>query len=358
MDIERFKQYLIKAKTTRGRFRKPRTVDLHIQTITRLTTLCPTLTLKSINTFLATQYESGNKATYINDYIYTLRVYGRFKKTNRYEKLEYYPEEEFIQETLSDEEIKAFLELPPATTKRYDPRTKKYLTYQFAPHHYKIWTLFFKILAYTGMRPGEVAHLTVDDCDFGKQVFKILPEHVKTNDFRYVPISPIIVSEVEAYVKSLSGTLLFPAPRGGMHRQGGVFQDGEWCYQFHTRLQRLGIKRKNLRTSSLRPSFITRMLAEDISISKIQKIVGHKRITTTAHYTHHTTKDIIESIKQDPLARGALTIKERMLQGRKALENLGLTVTSCSITKDGFIYKTMTILGFCMTGMQAQLYFS
>jgi hypothetical protein len=48
------------------------------------------------------------------------------------------------------------------------------------------------------------------------------------------------------------------------------------------------------------------MLGEDVNIFKVQKIVGHRQISTTAGYTHLTTKDIINAIKKDPLARGGL----------------------------------------------------
>ena len=34
------------------------------------------------------------------------------------------------------------------------------------------------------------------------------------------------------------------------------------------------------------------MLEEDVNLFKVQKIVGHRKIETTAHYTHLTTKDI------------------------------------------------------------------
>lgn len=76
-----------------------------------------------------------------------------------------------------------------------------------------------------------------------------------------------------------------------------------WHYNFHTRLKRLGIKRKNLTPYSLRHSLITRLLEEDVNLFKVQKLVGHHQIETTAHYTHLTTKDLQETIKKHPLIR-------------------------------------------------------
>jgi len=213
---------------------------------------------------------------------------------------------------MSDAEIEAFLSLPPPTN---GERVK---------NNYAVWTLFFKILAYSGMRPGEVAHLAIDRVDFGRQVFVL--EDTKTNTPRYVPIAPALLSDLTDHIKTLTGDKLFPSTRGGKFRQNGVVNDVDWGYNFHSRIKRLGIKRKNLRPYSLRPSFITRMLDEDVNIFKVQKIVGHRQISTTAHYTHLTTKDITRAINKDPLSRASLPYYERLKlfrEGtRKLLEDL------------------------------------
>lgn len=334
---QNFRDYLIKTHTQRGRYRRQRTVDLHLSLFYRLRTCCPDLTIEQIRDYLDSLYTRGRTGTYINDYIDMLHLYGRCMNTTTYDSLTYYPEKEFVQETMSEDEIRAFISLPAPTISRYDPRQKKEISYIFDPAGYQIYTLFFSILAYTGMRPGECAHLTIDDVDFGRQVFKLRAENVKTNEYRLVPIPVLLIQQIKDHIAGMSGDLLF-----GSRRKGGAVMDSvDWGYQFHARLKRLGIKRKNLRPSSLRPSFITRMLSEDIALSKVQKIVGHKQITTTAHYTHHTTKDIINTIKQDPLARESLTPEERMRQLRSVIESIGLFVSSLYKTDNGYIVEIL-----------------
>lgn len=307
-----FKLYLIQGKgASDGKMvrRKDRTVELRTSLLSTLFLVSPQLSVVTIQQHLINLYQlERKKATYINSYIDTLRLYGRYKKTTEYEEIDYFPEERYIQQTMSDEEIEAFLRLPPSRKGIVEEK------------HYYTWTLFFKIMAFTGMRPGEVSHLTTDDVDFGREV--LILRETKTNDSRYVPIAPSFSHDLKEHMRSLEGELLFPPKSGGSYRGENTLGSDRWGYQFHTRLARLGIKRKGLRPYDLRPSFITRMLAEDISFSKIQKIVGHKQIATTAHYTHLTTKDIVKTIKKDPLNRKILPLYERTKMFRELVWKL------------------------------------
>lgn len=296
-ELERFKLYVIKSG------RKKQTAEWHVSLISRLLGVSKNLDLDQINAFLLEMIEQGRKGTYVNAHIDSLRVYGRFIGDDRFTSITYFKEQVFVQATMSDSEIESFLTLPPKTG------GEKAIT------NYNTWTLFFKILAYTGMRPGEVAHLTIDTVDFGRQVFVL--EDTKTNTPRYVPISSALTGDLTEHIKKLDGKYLFPSSRRGQYRQGGVVNDVDWGYNFHDRIKRLGIKRKNLRPYSLRPSFITRMLDEDVNIFKVQKIVGHRQISTTAHYTHLTTKDITNAIKKDPLSRLTLPFYDRMKMFRE-----------------------------------------
>ena len=181
-------------------------------------------------------------------------------------------------------------------------------------------TLFWKCLAYSGARPGEIAHLQIGDVDFGRQIFLV---NGKTGH-RQIPIASNLLPELTEYIKNLSGDYLFPSRKGGISKRqlAPVIDDTDWGYDFHQRIKRLGIKRKNLTPYSLRHSFVTRMLSEDINIFKVQKIVGHRRITTTQQYTHLTTKDMIQTISQDPLARHQKTSEERYKHFRSKVREL------------------------------------
>jgi integrase len=240
--------------------------------------------------------QEGRSNNYLNSIRDVVRLYAYFLESKGVKvdpyiySIKKLKEEPVMRTTLNDSEIEAFLKLPcPLKGEQYK-------------HNYDVWTLFFEILAYTGMRPQEVATLTVDQVDFGRKVF-ILPV---TKTFpRMVPIPPNIEHCVQNHVSNCD-KYLFPSKQGGNSRFGiGVFSNTQWGYNFKIRLDRLGIKRKGLCVYSLRHSLITRLLEEDVNLFKVQKIVGHRRVDTTARYTHMTTKDMHTALAKHPLIRRA-----------------------------------------------------
>lgn len=318
-ELPAFRLYLLKEQKGKRRVRSEKTADLHLALLTRLLKEAPTLSLSAINTYLLSLLEKGRKGTYLNDYIDTLHVYGRFKGIKDYESLTYFPEDLFEKATMSDKEIEAFLSLEPEKVTRFDTRKKQTYTYYLGLRRWKLKTMFWKCLAFTGARPGEIATLTVDDVDFGRQVFVV---NGKTGH-RIIPIPTPLVLELTEYVKSLEGPLLFPSERGGTTRQHGSLNDTAWGYDFHHRLKRLGIKRKNLTPYSLRHSFITRMLDEGINLYPLQNLVGHKQGSpVTSTYYHLTTKALVKTISKDPLQRGRMTYNERFLLFRDNVRQL------------------------------------
>lgn len=299
-------ELFLRQKPPKGHSRKERTIELHLQNFKRLLKSTDnSLTKSAIDTFLLTLLKNGAKGTYANHYVDAIRLYGHYTHREDIDRYPYFDEKPFIKATLSDNEIEQILTLPPKTVVRKSRwGTLDKITFNKG---YDVWTLFFSIMAHTGMRPGEVAHLTKDTVDFGRMIFIL--EDTKTNEPRFVPIPPNLTEDLKAYIARLTQSKLFLAVNGGQSRQGGVFNDSGWCHNFHTRLKRLGIARKNLSVYSLRHSFITRMLEEDVNLFKVQKIVGHRQIATTAHYTHLTTKDLQATISKHPLVRRSTSPK-------------------------------------------------
>jgi integrase len=178
-------------------------------------------------------------------------------------------------------------------------------------NHYAFWTLFYSVLAFTGMRPGELAGMTVDRVDFGQKVFLLRSEDVKTKTSRLVPIPERVSKQLYEYVQTLKGEYLFPSQRTKNRKTGKpTIDDVDWGYNFHTRINRLGIKRAGLTPYSLRHSIITRLLDEDVNLFRVQRLVGHSQIATTAHYYHHSTKALQQTVQKDPLARKTTTTQE------------------------------------------------
>lgn len=273
--------------------RKPSTCYRHVNIVKILQKELKEWNAQELENLLVRYKVDGKRHSYLNHIIDCYNLYSRFKGIET-AHVKRFNDQPFAKATMSDDEIEKFLSLP---CKRPGGKEEA---------NYKTWTLFFSIMAFTGMRPGEIAHLTVQTVDFGLNVFTL--EDTKTVP-RYVPIPPNIKNDLQEHVKHCDN-FLFPSSRNGKAqnagRDGSVFDSVDWHYRFHERLRRMEIKRLNLTPYSLRHSLICRLLNEDVDLFKVQKIVGHRRIETTAHYRHLTTKDVQLALQKDPMIRKSI----------------------------------------------------
>lgn len=280
--------------------RKPSTIRTISYSLKRVLRSGLNLNAKSVSSYLFLLKEKGLSGKYLNNCIVALRLYGQYKKINSFAHISFLKEDPYLQATMSDEEITAFLSLPcpqcrVCTVNGVD------IMRPTDPKRWEKMKVFWSICAFTGMRTGEVAHLTVEDVDWGRNVFVL--EDTKTHDPRFVPIPANIETMLHEYIDTtIKDGYLFPSARGGKY-DGGVLNNVDWHYDFKHRIKRLGIKRRHLVPYSLRPSFITRLLEEGVDLFSVKKIAGHRRLETTLHYSHLTTKDIQKAVTKHPIIR-------------------------------------------------------
>lgn len=280
--------------------RKPATVRYLIQSLKILIDRKVRLSENSNILEYLSDNSSKFSSSHLNSFVTTLRDYAHFcdEKGKPYDpifkNLKYFKDKYKPKATMSDSEIEDLLTLPPPKQYCGHKGSTKGFYHVVNPKSYRYWTVFFTIMAFTGMRPGEVANMKVQDVDFGRSIF-ILPD-TKTNEPRFVPIPPNVTSLVQEWVKEQQTGYLFKSSRPEGHTS-----NVEWHYNFQTRIKRLGIVRTNLTPYSLRHSLITRLLEEDVNIFKVQRIVGHHDLRTTSIYTHMTTKDLAIAIRKHPL---------------------------------------------------------
>ncbi|MDQ3098904.1 MAG: site-specific integrase [bacterium] len=317
LDIQDFKLHLMQ-----DRERRDSTVNYHLDNIKRLSSEIPEITATSVKDFLIRLKEEGKKGSYLNNFVNTLKIYADYAERPELGNIKYFKEIASEKAIMSDKEIEAFLNLPAPEATYYNNYAKKHIKYSTVGEHYYNWTMFFSIMAYTGMRPGEVAKMTINDVDFGRGVFNVRSRYSKTHQQRFVPIPPNIADKLQEYVDKLSTPQLFVQNKDG-RSNGKLYDKQAWGYNFHQRINRLNIKRERLTPYSLRHSFITILLEQDVNLFKVQKIVGHRNIATTAIYTHMTTKDIQEAITKHPSIRKATIpddIKRSVAQALQAYE--------------------------------------
>lgn len=270
-----------------------RTIRQQINWLKKIEAEAESFDKQNLDKYFLELLDKGHTPGYLNVGIKSIR--NLVKTQNIYPDLKDFPffrEQEIDKAILSVEELEAFLNLPPPPNEYYKKR-------------YDCLTDFFKVLACTGARPIEIARLTLQDADLGKGVFN-LPTS-KTRNPRRIPIHPYIKPIVQQAVERCKDydSILFP------NYLGRIIHDSKWSTEFQARIKRLGIKRRRLTCYSLRYSFITHMLEEDTSFGKVQKIVGHKRLETTAKYTKYTTKDIRKAILKHPLVKRAQTPQQK-----------------------------------------------
>lgn len=136
-----------------------------------------------------------------------------------------------------------------------------------------------------GLRASEVVSLKVSDVDSARMILRV--EQGKGRKDRYAMLSPLLLELLREWWRiGRPKAWLFPGqnPVNPMTTR----QLNRAC---HAAAQLAGIgKRVSMHT--LRHSFATHLLEQDIDIRVIQVLLGHAKLNTTALYTRVATKTI------------------------------------------------------------------
>jgi len=152
-----------------------------------------------------------------------------------------------------------------------------------------------------GLRVSEVVALKVTDIDSKRMVIRI--EQGKGHKDRYVMLSPHLLELLRAWYKAA-------------HPQGWLFPGQNPVSPMSTRqltrachaaahMAEIG---KRVSPHTLRHSFATHLLEQNIDVRVIQVLLGHAKLDTTALYTRVATKTIREIMS--PLDRITGKLKE------------------------------------------------
>src|SRR5215470_1995208 len=152
-----------------------------------------------------------------------------------------------------------------------------------------------------GLRASEVVSLKVSDIDSKRMLIRV--EQGKGHKDRNVMLSPSLLNLLRTWWKaSRPQGWLFPGrdPAQPMTTR----QLNRAC---HAAAQMAEIN-KHVSLHTLRHSFATHLLEQNIDVRVIQVLLGHAKLDTTALYTRVATKTISEVIS--PLEHIALKLKE------------------------------------------------
>lgn len=143
----------------------------------------------------------------------------------------------------------------------------------------------FSVAYGAGLRASEVVSLKVCDIDSTNMVIRV--EQGKGRKDRLVMLSPHLLDLLRAWwMEGRPKGWLFPG-----HNPVNPLTTRQLSRAFRAAADMAAIT-KPVSLHSLRHSFATHLLEQNIDIRVIQVLLGHKKLTTTALYTHVASKTI------------------------------------------------------------------
>jgi integrase/recombinase XerD len=142
-----------------------------------------------------------------------------------------------------------------------------------------------------GLRVSEVAHLKVDDIDSARMLIRV--EQGKGGRDRNAMLSPQLLELLRLWWRE-------GKRRGVMFPHGWLFPGRSYTDPISTRQLHRAVQEaaevagigKRIGPHTLRHSFATHLLEQDVDIRVIQVLLGHAKLDTTAIYTKVSTRTI------------------------------------------------------------------
>ncbi|MGH9971775.1 MAG: tyrosine-type recombinase/integrase [Pyrinomonadaceae bacterium] len=180
---------------------------------------------------------------------------------------------------LTKSEARRLIEATP-TTKPRDTRDRTIL----------------EVLYATGIRRAELIALMIYDADLQTATLRI--EHGKGNTTRVVPLTQSAIAALKLYLEE--ARTVFAREAGQVRlfvstRSGGPLDDDDIVRIVRKAAIRAGIK-KHVTPHTLRHTCATHLLKGHADIRQIQKLLGHRRLSSTEVYTRVELTDLHEVI--------------------------------------------------------------
>ena len=145
--------------------------------------------------------------------------------------------------------------------------------------------LILSVIYACGLRVSELTNLKLKDLNFEEKIGHI--NQAKGKKDRIFNIPSFLEEDMQDQAKKqekLNQEFLFTGPKGQLTTRN---------IQKIVRkaAQRVGLP-EEVHTHTLRHSFATHLLENDVDIRKIQELLGHSSISTTEIYTHISTQEL------------------------------------------------------------------
>ena len=147
-----------------------------------------------------------------------------------------------------------------------------------------------------GLRVSEICqlrveHLDLDDPERGT----LLVSRAKGDKDRMLPVPRALVEPLGSWIADRREGWLFPSPyKAGAHLSTRAVQ-----YLIPNLAAAAEITRARITPHKLRHSFATNRLRRKVDIYRIQQLLGHARIETTAIYLHADPDELRAAVEDD-----------------------------------------------------------
>jgi len=145
--------------------------------------------------------------------------------------------------------------------------------------------LMISLMYACGFRVSELVNLKIDDLDFEEKIGYV--RQAKGKKDRIFNIPNFLLKDLRKQVnkqKEINSEYLFSGPKGKLSSRN--IQK-----IVSSTSKKAGIK-KDVHCHTLRHSFATHLLENNIDIRKIQELLGHADLSTTQIYTHISTEEL------------------------------------------------------------------
>ncbi len=284
--ISPLRRRMIEDMRVRGFVEKTRKDYLrHVEALAAFIDRSPdTATAEDLRRFQLHQTEAGVGAPTVNSAVSALRFFftTTIDRADLARRLTVVRQARKLPEVLSPEEVALLLEAAPG------PKYKAALSTAYG----------------AGLRVSEVVALKVTDVDSTRMMLRI--EQGKGRKDRHAMLSPQLLALLRAWWREghRLGVML---PRGWLfpgRPPVNPMSTRQLNRAVHAAADAAGIK-KRVSPHTLRHSFATHLLEQDIDIRLIQVLLGHAKLDTTALYTRVATRTI--RTVMSPLDRLAAT---------------------------------------------------
>jgi integrase/recombinase XerD len=150
----------------------------------------------------------------------------------------------------------------------------------------------------TGIRRAELVNLSIYDVDLQTGIVRI--EHGKGDETRLVPLTENAKITLKLYLEEARPVFATNQSQINLFvssRSGGKLDDADIVRIVQKAAKKANIK-KHITPHTLRHSCATHLLKGKADIRQIQKLLGHRRLSSTEIYTHVELGDLAEVISR------------------------------------------------------------